>query len=268
MVTRVQHPHPMTTQPKTQCSQLLSQVNARLKAGGPYLDSTSFEVRRLICEAQKITGDAYQAIERFITLGAIHQICGNEAEMRHNFSCAAKLDRSPRTAAAYCGALINLGYISEAQKEFARAARPELGWLTCIDSLGFFSMAITPLNDFYAAAQTMKIAELSAKHVEGAKRIQKIFQEANVTDEIVGQMLDDAGEILRDRRLMCCEHVEKNQYIYDGPYDEHFVSIRWRVPVSADEASDMSFEFVNRFIERFEKIPANIGFSFTGTQRR
>ncbi len=268
MVNRVQHPHPMSTQPKTQCSQILSQVNARVKAGGPYLDPSSFEVRRLICEAQKITGDAYQAIERFITLGAIHQICGNEAEMRHNFSCAAQLDRSPRTAAAYCGALINLGYISEAQKEFARAARPELGWLTCIDSLGFFSMAITPLNDFYAAAQTMKIAELSAKHVEGAKRIQKIFQEANVTDEIVGQILDDAGEILRERRLMCCEHFEKDQFIYDGPYDEHFVSIEWRVPVSPGEASDMSFEFIHRVIERFEKMPACIDFSFTGTQRR
>jgi hypothetical protein len=257
----------MTTQPKTQCSQILSQVNARVKAGGPYLDSTSFEVRRLLCEAQKITGDAYQAIERFITLGAIHQICGNEAEMRHNFSCAAKLDRSPRTAAAYCGALINLGYISEAQKEFAKVARPELGGVKCIDSLGFFSMAITPLNDFYAAVQRMKIAGLSAKHVEGAKRIQKIFQEANVTDEIVGQMLDDAGEILRERRLMCCEHFEKDLYIYDGPYDEHFVSIEWRVPVSSSVASDMSFEFIHRAIERFEKIPACIDFSFTGMRR-
>lgn len=268
MVNRVQHPHLMTTQPQTQCSQILSQVNARIKAGGPYLDSSSFEVRRLICEAQKITGDAYQAIERFITLGAIHQICGNEAEMRHNFSCSAKLDRSPRTAAAYCGALINLGYISEAQKEFAKVARPELGGVKCIDSLGFFSMAITPLNDFYAAVQRMKIAELSAKHVEGAKRIQKIFQEANVTDEIVGQMLDDAGGILRERRLMCCEHFEKDQFIYDGPYDEHFVSIEWRVPVSPGEASDMSFEFIHRVIERFEKMPACIDFSFTGTQRR
>ncbi len=82
--------------------------------------------------------------------------------MRHNLSCAAKLDRSPRTAAAYCGALINLGYISEAQKEFAKVARPELGGVKCIDSLGFFSMAITPLNDFYAVVQSMKIAELSA----------------------------------------------------------------------------------------------------------
>ena len=206
MVNRVQDPHPMSTQPKTLCSQILSQVNARVKAGGPYLDSNSFEIRRLLCEAQKITGDAYQAIERFITLGAIYHLCGNEAEMRHNFSCAAKLDRSPRTAAAYCAVLINMGFISEAQKEFAKAARPELGWLTCTDSLGFWSMAISPLNDFYAAAQSMKIAELSAKHVEDAKRIKKIFQEANVTDEIVGQMLDDAGEILRERRLMCCEH--------------------------------------------------------------
>jgi len=232
----------MSTQPKTQCSQILSQVNARVKAGGPYLDSTSFEIRRLICEAQKITGDAYQAIERFITLGAIHHICGNEAEMRHNFLCAAKL-------------------------EFAKAARPELGWLTCTDSLGFWSMAISPLNDFYATAQSMKIAELSAKHVEDAKRIQKIFQEASVTDEIVGQILDDAGEILRERRLMCCEHFEKDLYIYDGPYDEHFVSIEWRVPVSPSEASDMSFEFIHRAIERFEKIPACIDFSFTGMRR-
>ena len=127
MVNRVQNPHSMSPQPQTKCSQILSQVNARIKAGGSYLDSNSFEIRRLLCEAQKITGDAYQAIERFITLGAIHHICGNETEMRHNFSCAAKLDRSPRTAAAYCGALINLGYISEAQKEFAKAARPELG---------------------------------------------------------------------------------------------------------------------------------------------
>jgi hypothetical protein len=114
----------------------------------------------------------------------------------------------------------------------------------------------------------MKIPELSAKHVENAKRIQKIFQGADVNDQMVGHMLDDAGEILRERRLMCCEHFEKDLYIYDGPYDEHFVSIRWRVPVSSAEASDMSFEFVNRFIERFEKIPACIGFSFTGTQRR
>jgi len=258
----------MTTQPKTQCSQILSQVNACVKAGGPYLDSTSFEVRRLICEAQKITGDADQAIERFITLGAIHHICGNEAEMRHNFSCAAKLDRSPRTAAAYCAALINMGFISEAQKEFAQAARPELGWLTSIDSLGFWSMAISPLNDFYAAAQSMKIAELSARRVEDAKRIQKIFQDADVTDQMVGQMLDDAGEILRERRLLCCEHFEKDLYIYDGPYDEHFVSIRWRVPVFVDKASDMSFEFINRVLDRFEKMPACIGFSFTGAQRR
>ena len=258
----------MSTQPKTQCSQILSQVNARIKSGGPYLDSTSFEARRLLCEAQKITGDAYQAIERFITLGAIHHLCGDEAEMRHNFSCAAKLDRSPRTAAAYCAVLINMGFISEAQKEFAKAARPELGWLTCTDSLGFWSMAISPLNNFYAAAQSMKITEMSAKHIEDAKRIQKIFQDANVTDEIVGQMLDDAGEILRERRLMCCEHFEKDLYIYDGPYDEHFVSIRWRVPVSSAEASDMSFEFINRVLDRFEKMPACIDFSFTGTQRR
>lgn len=268
MVNRAQNPHPMSPQPQTKCSQILSQVNARVKAGGPYLDSTSFEMRRLICEAQKITGDAYQAIERFITLGAIHHLCGNETEMRHNFSCAAKLDRSPRTAAAYCAALTNMGFISEAQKEFAKAARPELGWLTSIDSLGFWSMAISPLNDFYAAAQGMKITELSAQHVEDAKRIQKIFQEANVTDQMVGQMLDDAGEILRERRLMCCEHFEKDLYIYDGPYDEHFVSIRWRVPVFVDEASDMSFEFINRVIDRFEKMPACIGFSFTGAQRR
>jgi hypothetical protein len=114
----------------------------------------------------------------------------------------------------------------------------------------------------------MKITELSAKHVEDAKRIKKIFQEANVTDKIVGQMLDDAGKILRERRLMCCEHFEKDLYIYDGPYDEHFVSIRWRVPASPSEASDMSFEFIHRVIERFEKMPACIGFGFTGTQRR
>ena len=81
-------------------------------------------------------------------------------------------------------------------------------------------------------------------------------------------MLDDAGVIYRERRLMCCEHFEKDQYIYDGPYVEHFVSIAWRVLVSPREASDMSFAFVNRFIERFEKIPACIGFSFAGTQRR
>jgi hypothetical protein len=187
--------------------------------------------------------------------------------MRHNFSCAAKLDRSPRTAAAYCAVLINMGFISEAQKEFAKAARPELGWLTCTDSLGFWSMAISPLNAFYAAAQRMKIAELSAKHVEDAKRIQKIFQDANVTDDLVGQILDDAGGILRERRLMCCEHFEKDLYIYDGPYDEHFVSIEWRVPVSSSVASDMSFEFIHRAIERFEKIPACIDFSFTGLRR-
>jgi hypothetical protein len=265
MVNRVQDPHPMSTQPKTQCSQILSQVNARVKAGGPYLDSTSFEVRRLICEAQKITGDAYQAIERFITLGAIHQICGNEAEMRHNFSCAAKLDRSPRTAAAYCGALINLGYISEAQKEFAKAARPELGWLTCIDSLGFLSMAMTPLNEFYADAQRLKIADLSAKHIEDAKRIQKILQEDDVTDQMVGQMLDDAGEILRARHLMRCAPCPSSYRICEDPYDDDSISIRWLVPVATDTASEMTFEYVDRFVRRFDKMPRCIGFSFLGT---
>jgi hypothetical protein len=255
----------MSTQPQTQCSQLLSQVNARVKAGGPYLDSTSFEVRRLLCEAQKITGDAYQAIERFITLGAIHHLCGNEAEMRHNFSSAAKLDRSPRTAAAYCAVLINMGFISEAQKEFAKAARPELGWLTCTDSLGFWSMAISPLNDFYAAAQSMKIAELSAKHVEDAKRIQKILQEDDVTDQMVGQMLDDAGEILRARHLMRCTPCPSGYQICEDPYDDDSISIRWLVSVSTGTASEMTFEYVDRFVRRFDKMPRCIGFSFLGT---
>jgi len=264
MVNRAQHPHSMTTQPKTQCSQLLSQVNARVKAGGPYLDSSSFEVRRLLCQAQTITGDAYQAIERFITLGAIHQICGNEAEMRHNFLCAAKLDRSPRTAAAYCGALINMGYISEEQKEFTKIAHPELGGLTCIDSLGFLSMSITQLNDFYAAAQRLKIADLSAKHIEDAQRIQTILKEDNVTDQMVGQMLDDAGEILRARHLMCSAPCPSSYRICKDPYDDDSVSLCWSVPIPSNKASEMTFEFADRFVRRFENMPRRIGFSFLG----
>ena len=255
----------MTTQPLILSSQIFSQVYARVKAGGPYLDPSSFEVRCILNEAQKTTGNAHQEIERFITLGFIQKMCGNEVEMRHNFSCATKLDRSPRTVAAYCRGLIDMGFISEAQKEFVKAARPELGWLPLIDDLGFLSMAITPLNDFYAEAQAMKIADLSAKHIEDAKRIQKILQEDDVTDQMVGQMLDDAGEILRARHLMRSAPCPSSYRICEDPYDDDSISIRWLVPVATDTASEMTFEYVDRFVRRFDKMPRCIGFSFLGT---
>jgi hypothetical protein len=82
---------------------------------------------------------------------------------------------------------------------------------------------------------------------------------------MVGQMLDDAGEILRARHLMRCAPCPSSYRICEDPYDDDSISIRWLVPVATDTASEMTFEYVDRFVRRFDKMPRCIGFSFLGT---
>lgn len=254
----------MLLQPQTIFSNLVGQINTYVTRGGPYQDAKSFQIRRLISEIEKLGSGPSATAEKHMLLGAVAQICGNEDQMRTCFEAAKRIQDDAITAHQFSAALINLGYVSESQKEFAIAANPENGHFSdCVD-IGFSNLSINTLNDYYAKATNMGFANLDQDDIQLTRRVQDVLDQENVTEVLAAAIMDQAGHVLRQHQLMRCGTDASELKLYDRHGSKPFVMVTWHIPVTTRQAAIMNAELSARLAEAFETIPDCFSIGFEG----
>lgn len=164
-----------------------------------FLDSDSWDVKRLLADAKKLI--RVDAPEGHCALGKIYHLCGNVEMMRYHFDNAYRLNRDIDFIGVRSACESNLGFMTEAKKFFAIVGDPLQGSLSkCVD-IAFTCGAFSLLNEYIERAEKMGI-ELSPGDVNQSRAISKIFAEAGISDDYISSVLDIAGAVMRERKVV------------------------------------------------------------------
>lgn len=161
----------------------------------------------------------------------------------------------------FCAA--NLGYFSRASELFSKHSTVSTGLLTRDVN---FAFTVGNFRDFLDRVEALQRADLDlpeASMVELAKRADSAMKKLGVDHDAVTQMLDVAGEVLREHRLFWqTEHP-----LVHASDDADCVGVLFQlfVGVTPPEADQLTDEVLDRVIERGLVRPG-ISFSFIGTQ--
>lgn len=246
--------------PETIANQLDSVIAGLLADATHYFDHSSLEIRRLIADAKKlINADAYQG---YVALGNIHHLCGDFDQMRRFHKNADQLKYNVDTHGWWTACECNLGFISVAQDHFEIVANPKNGSFTQAFHLGFACGAFQLLGEYIEQADKMKL-DLSGLPVSLAMKARSVLSNAGITDAHVAEMLDLAGEVLREDRVFFAGDPANLVKIEEGDsLDSSCVHMTFRIPLSGKEVAGMATRLTDKIAERIERIPDQFQVSF------
>lgn len=160
-----------------------------------------------------------------------------------------------------CTANANLGYVSRASVHFENLLRVQNGRVNA-------SLALTIACGSFAAASTAAQRLLKAGgRVEREDIIMIADASRNALDSLgvpeghLRAMMDQAGELLRSRRLLWLN--ESPQVLSSKNGDAPFVALNYRLDVSPAEAAEMTWELAERLVS-LDLMPNSVTVAFIG----
>lgn len=206
-----------------------------------YMDVNSLEAKRLVLDAKKLI--QANAAEGHLALAQIYHLCGDVDSMRHHFDNASKLSNNLEFYGVRSACESNLGFMSEAQRFFAKVAEPTRGFLPKCFEIAIGCGAFSLLNDYIDKAEIMGIQFPDSIAVD-AKRIAKVLAEAEISDIYVANLLDIAGDIMRARKISFAGSSSTMITVENG--NDPYVVYGFTIRLPGDCVAEMSEELADR----------------------
>lgn len=243
--------------PATIASDLQERIQALVERTVHYISPDEIELRRLMAEAQRlINADAFCA---YVLQARLWSLTGDHERFRTLIEKALRL--SPGSVEAYgqySSCLSDLGFCSEAQGYFKQANNPQGGNFSKTFSLGFSCGAYHCLASHIDQAEKMQL-DLTTLKVDLVRDAIGVLDAASFDDAAVGEMLDLAGEVLREERVFSdTGHLS----VLDLESDKPCVHISIRVALPGERVAAMSYNLAEKILDRMETVPDSIHVSF------
>lgn len=233
---------------------LRERINTILIARTSFGSVQDFEVKALIRDADKLAhADAHSAS---LVKAEVFSLCGDRQLFEYWLANAAKYRGGRELLRSQAVCLSNLGYFSEAAEAFEQVMDPEYGYVGQLFHVGLINCCFASMVKASDHARKADIP-LDGDLVEIAKAGGAVLSRNGVNEAQVRQVIDVAGEVLREHNLL---------WYGDGPLvrtfsDDEDAGMLYQlfVGVTNEEAAQLTDEVLGRLIERQIDIP---GFSF------
>lgn len=242
-----------TGQPATIAADLSEQVKAWLRAATGYAEKSDFRVKLWLRDAERLAG--VNAASGSIIRALVFQCVGDIESALYWSNNVRQLGNSTEAAKLEAIILSNLGYFTKAAEQISNMAAADraVDWQVLV-LCGSFSGLLEADQRFPdAAAEGFKAAVALADGCRmslGALRI----SEAHLR-----QVLDLAGEVLRERRLF---FIGETPVIH--AHDEG-VLYELLIDVEPAKAAELTNEVVHRMVASDLDVPG-LAFAFVGTR--
>ncbi len=249
--------------PQTIASDLIKRVNDLLQAGN-FLDGNSFNVKSLLQEADKLI--KIDPTKGHVAKAAIYQISNSELKMRDHFRIARQYTNNSDISVYSDNAigLANLGYFSEAQDLFTQFDL--INYLTIQNiertfEVGYQILAFSHLESWIDKAKKLALPITENNMVLTSKTV-AILNKNNISDKLLSQYADIAGEVLRENKLMMQDKTPNFEVAEEeNGWFPATIFITFKVNVDHLTAARLYKELTKRLIAKFEDIPDAIHIS-------
>lgn len=242
--------------PKKTASVIYDEIMSVILVLGRYLEADDPRVLRWNDELTKAM-PAGRAIA-FLTMADVAHVMGDMELFERMISRAETQGANEAEVRARRQSIYNnLGYASEGLKLIQglysiRAQNIGSGLPRAV-STGGFSLA----RDLLEQA---RLAKLDLSHVDQINEITQIAEASRnlgLPDEEFARVLDIAGGIMRERRLLWLDRAPR--FSFDD--EMGCPGIRYRLEVTPEEAAEIDFEFINKLITAdLDRVPFTVGF--------
>lgn len=189
-----------TIRPVTKYNDITNEINAILERSTVYIDSSSFEARRLRRECDNLS--KVDPAHGWICRARLEQLQGNEDEFRHAVRNAERLDRTGEWSQTLGVGLLNLHRYSEAQTVILNNLTPELGLFGSLYPFALNCGAYCAVDRNYRSLPEKGMPVPDTYPHEMISRIASYMAESDITDQDVSSFLDVAGDVLRRHSYM------------------------------------------------------------------
>ena len=165
--------------------------------------------------------------------------------------------------------LANLGYATRGlrlARESLRAGEPDVsGSFSAAIAVGAFSTVMSVVNATPAASQML--ASVANPSIALARRGADALARMGTTEEDLAAVLDVAGEVQREHRLLWLDQQPGIMVLSGDEGDDGApaVHVSYRVDMSPREAAEVTLQVADRLAQR-DIMPVGISVSFVGSQ--
>lgn len=194
-----------------------------------------------------------------IIISAFYALIGNWAEMHRYGNIAARNYPDDEVKVFFATTLLNTGFITESAAILSKADWKSLDFAERKLALGALTFQFAKILDYTELCIKAKLVQPSNINMDVIRDVKIILDDMNIQETTITAMLDIAGELLRDRKLLREKDIEMYPYIHDKT-----ITILQPLNLPADEVAELDWEYGMRLFERMPEAPVTviqIGFS-------
>lgn len=254
--------------PETIAKDLIQRVNS-LILQGDYLDLDSFVIKSLLREVDKLM--KFDVKSAHIVKAAIYQVCFDEEKMRDHLRIAsANASSSDISVSVDCAVgLSNFGYHSEGQDCFVKFDDPNYLSVIAMEKtfeVGYQTFSLEHLQSLIVKAKKLNL-KLIEKDVVLTSKAVAILRENNISDKLLSQYADIAGDVMRENKLMPQDRAPNFEIAdQESGWFPPTIFITFKVNADHATAAELYKELTKRLIEKFDDIPDAIHISIASSQ--
>ncbi len=228
-----------------------------------YREECDFELRALAREVRKLA--SVDAVAAHILLGKLESLKGDKASSDRHFENARSLHASTGQMANWWCAKLNLGYMSEAEALTASMLDPRLD-VSAFLALAPFALTCGSINATCHLIELGNAMQTDLKDfpVETYRRAQALMNEFGLSDRDLAQVLDTAGEVLREHKMFFSGPTANLDVVDEPFYPDRGLYFCFDVGTTAADAASMYAELAGKLCDRFDPLPEGVHVSFRG----
>lgn len=242
----------------TSASSQIAELNDVIGSATHYVDANEFWFRAADVKAKKLL--KVNATEGHNVLALLYSLAGDAQKARYHIDCALNLAPSAILHCNKATILSNLGYFSEALTSFEKGAMPEYGEFTSRWRVGLMG-GFRTLARYAEAAQKMQLENIENVDVQLIFRIVQFLERHSIADRAIVEMLDVAGELLRENRMFFMGPGPEFS-IWDEDAVEPHIAIIFRIPAPSVTALSIDEELGHRLFAGVPEVPVDVMLNF------
>lgn len=241
--------------PETKYNAAIEMLNSYRSEGKiRELDIPMASLKRDIESLKLSDNKAYQ-----MAISAYYGLIGNWSEMRRYGETSVRSYLDDEVKVFYATTLLNTGFITDSAAIISNLDWKSVDFSDRKLSLGALSLQCAKILDYTEFCKRAKLKQQNPVDIDIISEVKKILDDCNIQEETITAMLDIAGDLLREKKLLRGTDFEVHPYTYDNT-----ITILQPLDLSADEVAELDWEYGMRLFERMPNAPVTvvqIGFS-------